>query len=252
MPGFFGDDPIVNSLAAMQAQAQAQVHARAQAHARAVVSTAVQDPEDVLPPVRLPAKSHDIVVEQDDRQDQLVLRFVVHGQIRELRINRNVFMELHGAPTHARIEAVVQNERDRLTRPTFSILDMEAQTFASKVEVENLRMRFKSLFSVPADAVEPMEVATEAGQIRIRVRVREFTVETTMGLLAAAKANRGAALTWDRQIRGYKERFGSSISAGVDAIQHAIQTRVLDAGEVSVIDSSISGSGSSSPSTPSE
>lgn len=95
---------------------------------------------------------------------------------------------------------------------------------ALQAKYESLRNLFNTLFNVDPDTVSPPVCGadpTAPGQWRIRVHVKAFAIETTVGALAVAKANPDAARSWAREAR-------SIVDTGFASVERAVETRILD------------------------
>jgi hypothetical protein len=157
----------------------------------------------------------------------------------------------------------VEMVRDAVTGRAFSLTSEQARSmFASKDEfrrfairqlsepvsreaheqvlrdLEMLKRRFESLFKIPADKVSPPKIENSPEhpeQWRIRIKVEAFEVETTIGELAAAKANPSAAFTWVDRIRavpGGTATSAQKMQEGLERAQHEIMRTILTKGVV--------------------
>lgn len=153
---------------------------------------------------------------------------------------------------HDAILHMIRQESERLSVPRFSQADMDARLDDAYRDLQDLKRRFQSLFGVPVDSVSPAEVTTEAGQMKVRVHVAAFTVETTIGTLAAARTSKGAAITWDQKLQADGDARQNDIGIAMLQIGDAIRTRIIEAGTVEIADPAVLGSSDSSSSTDSQ
>lgn len=112
-------------------------------------------------------------------------------------------------------------------RPTISRAEHEEALRRKDAEIERLRGAFDSTFGVPIDSVLPAESETSAGQVRVRVTVKGFTVESTMGLLAAATAHPERAVNWWHESSRRQAAEAESRRAVGSAVGGTIVTRIL-------------------------
>jgi hypothetical protein len=106
-------------------------------------------------------------------------------------------------------------------------MQLRGELAAVKNELADLRKRFESLFRVPAHTqTDAEQLPGTPEQWRIRIHVPAFTVETTMGTLAAARGKPAVALTWGQQ----HQRASEMVAAARDESLKHIATYIVAEG----------------------